>query len=68
MQKQLKEIYKLRKDINSKIFDHLDDILAKQEWYEMLESMNDKSALGISNISYKLIKKAGVKVNDLYKQ
>jgi hypothetical protein len=34
----------------------------------MLNTINDKSALGISNISYILIKKAGVKVNELFRQ
>ncbi|GET56608.1 reverse transcriptase family protein [Rhizophagus irregularis DAOM 181602=DAOM 197198] len=65
---QWKEIYELRKDINPEIYEHLNDIPTEQEWYEMLETMNDKSAPGISNISYKLIKKAGAKANDLFRQ
>ncbi|PKY33231.1 hypothetical protein RhiirB3_475719, partial [Rhizophagus irregularis] len=63
-----KEIYEPRKDIDPKIYEHLDDIPTEQEWYEMLETMNDKSTPGISNISYKLIKKAGAKINDLFRQ
>ncbi|CAB4403292.1 unnamed protein product [Rhizophagus irregularis] len=65
---QWKDIYEPRADIDPRIYDHLDDVLTEQEWNEMLNTMNDKSAPGISNISYKLIKKAGVKVNELFRQ
>ncbi|GBB93413.1 hypothetical protein RclHR1_21660001 [Rhizophagus clarus] len=61
LSEQWKEIYEPRKDIDSKIYKHLDDEPTEQEWHEMLKTMNNKSALGISNISYKLIKKAGDK-------
>ncbi|GET01945.1 hypothetical protein GLOIN_2v1765743 [Rhizophagus clarus] len=44
LSEQWKAIYKLRADINLQIYDHLDDIPMKQEWYEMLNTMNDKSA------------------------
>ncbi|PKK59591.1 hypothetical protein RhiirC2_794634 [Rhizophagus irregularis] len=63
-----KEIYEPQKDINPKIYEHLNDIPTEQEWYKMLKTMNDKSTPGISNISYKLIKKAGAKINDLIRQ
>ncbi|GBC27644.1 uncharacterized protein OCT59_013286 [Rhizophagus irregularis] len=65
---QWKDIYKPQADIDLRIYDHLNDVLTEQEWNEMLNTINDKSALGISNISYKLIKKAGVKVNELFRQ
>lgn len=68
LSEQQKEIYEPRKDINLEIYEHLNDIPTEQEWYEMLETMNDKSAPDISNISYKLIKKAGAKANDLFRQ
>jgi hypothetical protein len=65
---QWKDIYEPRADINPQIYDQLGDIPTEQEWNEMLNTMNDKSAPGISNISYILIKKAGVKVNELFRQ
>ncbi|UZO19771.1 uncharacterized protein OCT59_011042 [Rhizophagus irregularis] len=64
---QWKDIYKPRADIDLQIYDHLDDMPIEQEWNEMLNTMNDKSALGISNISYKLIKKADAEVNELFR-
>ncbi|GES94273.1 exodeoxyribonuclease III [Rhizophagus clarus] len=65
---QWKDIYEPRADINPQIYDRLSDTPTEQEWNEMLNTTNDKSAPGISNISYKLIKKAGVKVNELFRQ
>ncbi|GES89606.1 Down syndrome cell adhesion molecule-like protein Dscam2 [Rhizophagus clarus] len=65
---QWKDIYEPRADINPQIYDRLSDTPTEQEWNKMLNTTNDKSASGISNISYKLIKKAGVKVNELFRQ
>ncbi|GES86818.1 hypothetical protein GLOIN_2v1765743 [Rhizophagus clarus] len=64
---QWKDIYEPRADINPQIYDRLSDTPTEQEWNEMLNTTNDKSVPGISNISYKLIKKAGVKVNELFR-
>ncbi|PKY33207.1 hypothetical protein RhiirB3_394622, partial [Rhizophagus irregularis] len=65
---QWRDIYEPRADIDLQVYDHLDDMLTEQEWNEMLNTMNDKSAPGISNISYKLIKKAGAEVNELFRR
>ncbi|CAB4496321.1 unnamed protein product [Rhizophagus irregularis] len=68
LSEQWKTIYEPRTDINPQIYDHLGDTPTEQEWNEMLNTMNDSSAPGISNISYKLIKKAGIEVNKLFRQ
>ncbi|GBC39983.1 RNA-directed DNA polymerase from mobile element jockey-like [Rhizophagus irregularis DAOM 181602=DAOM 197198] len=65
---QWRDIYEPRADIDLQVYDHLDDMPTEQEWNEMLNTMNDKSAPGISNISYKLIKKAGAEVNELFRR
>ncbi|GES95991.1 hypothetical protein GLOIN_2v1765743 [Rhizophagus clarus] len=57
-----KEIYESRRDVNLMIYERLDDPLTEHEWLKMLESMNDKLALGISSIGYKLIKKADLAI------
>ncbi|GBB94985.1 hypothetical protein RclHR1_02460009 [Rhizophagus clarus] len=45
LSKQWKEIYEPKKDIDLKIYEHLNNKPTEQKWHEMLKTTNDKSAL-----------------------
>ena len=51
--------YSSIEDINSKIYKDLSDKVTEEEQCNILSKAKNKSALGVSVISYPLIKKAG---------
>ena len=55
------------KKIDSSIYSNLTDKVTEEEWHNALSKAKNKSAPGISGISYPLIKKSGQKVQKVYR-
>jgi hypothetical protein len=56
------EVYRPLRSIDPNIYKNLTNTLTETEWSEMLKSNNEKSAAGPSQISYKMIRKAGMRL------
>ena len=59
MSNKWKNIYSPIQEIDSEIYNDLDTNISEEEWTEALKNTKSKSALGLSRISYSLIKKVG---------
>ena len=53
------DAYSLVKKVKREIYNNLDDNITEDEWSTALSNAKNKSAPGVSSISYPLIKKAG---------
>jgi hypothetical protein len=61
-----RNIYKPMLNLDEDIYKGIMDLPDMDEWITTLKQYNDKSALGSSNIGYKLLKKAGKKAYEVF--
>ena len=67
MSKKQKEIYNPIRKVNDKIYESLGNEISEEEWLKALKETKSKSALGLSDISYPLIKKVGLIAQKIFK-
>lgn len=63
---QWADIYAPLDFIDESIYENIRISPSMEEWMQTLNSCNDKSAPGLSNIGYKLLKKAGTKAHECF--
>ena len=60
--------YLPKDNIDSNIYNSLDNPLTLQEWMDVVKNSNNKSTAGISGVRYQMIKHASKKVHELLTQ
>ncbi|CAG8519252.1 9128_t:CDS:2, partial [Gigaspora rosea] len=63
VKEETKDIYQPRADIKEEWFEQLNALVEIKEWYQILKELKNNKALGISNISYTMIKHASEKAH-----
>src|SRR5260364_279498 len=67
MSEKWKELYRPRKDIDEKWYSKVEKEIEQEDWREVLGELKVGTALGISGISYVLIKHAGEKTQEIFR-
>jgi hypothetical protein len=67
MSKEWKEIYKPQENIKEEWYTEVERAIKEKEWEETLRELKTGTALGISGISYILIKRAGKKTQEVFR-
>jgi hypothetical protein len=67
LEKEWEQYYVPRSDIDPDIYIQLMDDISEEEWDLTLKQLKQGKAPGISEISYDLIKKAGNKMNNIFR-
>src|ERR1043165_10251328 len=67
MSERWKEIYRPQRHIKDEWYEEVEEEIKEKEWEEVVKELKTGTALGISGISYILIKRAGKKMQEIFK-